>query len=132
MLEPPFDLRFTPLSKAYTFSLRCAAFRALHALNLPKNFLAEGTYAWVSGPTYESPAEGRLLRSAGVDVVGMSTVPEVVAAHHAGMDVLVLSLGTNPVIIPEEYRSAREAVNAEVSEQSKNPLSGEYRRNCIL
>ncbi|KAG9123984.1 hypothetical protein FRC07_013288, partial [Ceratobasidium sp. 392] len=48
ILEPPFDLRFTPLSKAYSFPLRCAAFRAAHALQLPKNFLAEGTYAWVS------------------------------------------------------------------------------------
>jgi len=115
VLEPPFNLRFTPLSKAYTFSLRCAAFRAAHALQLPKNFLAEGTYAWVSGPTYESPAEGRLLRAAGVDVVGMSTVPEVVAAHQAGLDVLVLSLGTNPVIIPEGYRSAREAVDAQIA-----------------
>ena len=118
VLEPPFDLRFTPLSKAYTFSLRCAAFRAARALGLPKNFLAEGTYAWVSGPTYESPAEGRFLRSVGVDVVGMSTVPEVVAAHQAGMDVLVLSLGTNPVIIPDGYRSAREAVEAEVSRRT--------------
>lgn len=115
VLEPPFDLRFTPVSKAYTFSLRCAAFRAAHALQLPKDFLAEGTYAWVSGPTYESPAEGRLLRAAGADVVGMSTVPEVVAAHQAGLDVLVLSLGTNPVIIPEGYRSAREAVDAEIA-----------------
>ncbi|KAG8747794.1 hypothetical protein FRC10_011239 [Ceratobasidium sp. 414] len=115
VLEPPFDQRFTPLSKAYSFPLRCAAFRAAHALKLPRDFLAEGTYAWVSGPTYESPAEGRLLRSAGVDVVGMSTVPEVVAAHQAGMGVLVLSLGTNPVIIPEGYRSAREAVEAEIA-----------------
>ncbi|CAE6438832.1 hypothetical protein ACGC1H_006939 [Rhizoctonia solani] len=122
VLEPPFDLRFTPLSKAYTFSLRCAAFRAAHALGLPKNFLAEGTYAWVSGPTYESPAEGRFLRSAGVDVVGMSTVPEVVAAHQAGMDVLVLSLGTNPVIIPDGYRSAREAVEAELAGKPLPPV----------
>ncbi|KAF8706164.1 hypothetical protein RHS03_04826, partial [Rhizoctonia solani] len=119
VLDPPFNLRFTPLSRAYTFSLRCAAFRAAHALGLPKDFLAEGTYAWVSGPTYESPAEGKFLRSAGVDVVGMSTVPEVVAAHQAGMDVLVLSLGTNMVIIPDGYRSAKEAVDAEIA---GNPL----------
>ncbi|KAG8681395.1 hypothetical protein FRC09_017518, partial [Ceratobasidium sp. 395] len=93
-----------------------------HALQLPKSFLAEGTYAWVSGPTYESPAEGRFLRSAGVDVVGMSTVPEVVAAHQAGLGVLVLSLGTNPVIIPEGYRSAREAVEAEIAGKPLPPV----------
>ncbi|QRV94267.1 5'-methylthioadenosine phosphorylase [Ceratobasidium sp. AG-Ba] len=122
VLEPPFQLRFTPLSKAYTFSLRCTAFRAAHDLKFPKNFLAEGTYAWVSGPTYETPAEGRFLRSAGVDVVGMSTVPEVVAAHQAGMDVLVLSLGTNAVVIPEGYRSAREAVDAEIAGKPLPPV----------
>lgn len=48
----------------------------------------------------------------------MSTVPEVVAAHQAGLDVLVLSLGTNAVVIPEGYRSAREAVDAEVTSPS--------------
>ncbi|QRV79629.1 5'-methylthioadenosine phosphorylase [Ceratobasidium sp. AG-Ba] len=122
ILEAPFQLRFTPLSKAYTFSLRCAAFRAAHALKFPKDFLAEGTYAWVSGPTYETPAEGRFLRAAGVDVVGMSTVPEVVAAHQAGMDVLVLSLGTNAVVIPEGYRSAREAVDAEIAGKPLPPV----------
>ncbi|KAF8609015.1 inosine guanosine and xanthosine phosphorylase family protein [Ceratobasidium sp. AG-I] len=122
VLAKPFDLRFTPLSKAYTFPLRCAAFRAAHALNFPSDFLAEGTYAWVSGPTYETPAEGRLLRAAGADVVGMSTVPEVVAAHQAGLDVLVLSLGTNAVVIPEGYRSAREAVDAEIAGKPLAPV----------
>lgn len=45
----------------------------------------------------------------------MSTVPEVIAARQAGMEVMVLSLVTNPVVIPEGYRSAREVVEAEVS-----------------
>lgn len=116
MLGPPFDTRFVPVSSAYSFELRKAVFKAAHDLQFPSHFLAEGTYAWVSGPTYESPAEGRLLRAAGADVVGMSTVPEVVAAKQAGMDVVVLSLVTNPVVIPETYRSARAEVEAEVSE----------------
>ena len=77
--------------------------------------LAEGTYAWVSGPTYETPAEGRFLRAAGADVVGMSTIPEVVAAREMGIEVCVLSLVTNAVVIPEGYRSVREEVEAEVS-----------------
>lgn len=117
VLAPPFDTRFVPVSSAYSFELRKAVFKAAHDLQFPSHFLAEGTYAWVSGPTYESPAEGRLLRAAGADVVGMSTVPEVVAAKQAGMDVVVLSLVTNPVVIPETYRSARAEVEAEVSER---------------
>ncbi|KAG9015617.1 phosphatidyl inositol kinase [Tulasnella sp. 427] len=115
VLAPPFDTRFVPVSSAYSFELRKAVFKAAHDLQFPSHFLAEGTYAWVSGPTYESPAEGRLLRAAGADVVGMSTVPEVVAAKQAGMEVVVLSLVTNPVVIPETYRSARAEVEAEIA-----------------
>jgi len=79
--------------------------------------LVEGTYAWVSGPTYETPAEGRLLRNAGADVVGMSTIPEVVAARDEGLGVLVLSLVTNKVVIPDGYRDIRAEVEAEVSQR---------------
>lgn len=68
----------------------------------------------MSGPTYESPAEGKFLRGAGADVVGMSTVPEVVAAREEGVKVLALSLVTNAVVIPEKYRSIKEEVQAEV------------------
>lgn len=71
-----------PQSKAYSFELRKETFRAAHELGFPRDALAEGTYAWVSGPTYETPAEGRFLRAAGADVVGMSTVPEVVCSYH--------------------------------------------------
>jgi len=114
-LPPPFSTRFLPLSQAYSHTLRKHAFRAAHTLSLPRSALAEGTYAWVSGPTYETPAEGRMLRNAGGDVVGMSTVPEVVAAKHAGMEVLVLSLVTNAVVIPERYVSPREEFEAELA-----------------
>lgn len=106
--------RFLPLSDAYSTSLRRLAFMAAHELNLDTAALAEGVYAWVSGPTYESPAEGRFLRKAGADVVGMSTVPEVLAAREEGMNVMVLSLVTNFVVIPDKYRSIREEVEAEV------------------
>lgn len=76
--------------------------------------MQEGTYAWVGGPTYETPAEGRFLRDAGADVVGMSTVPEVVVAKDEGMEVLVLTLVTNFVVIPPSYWSIKEEVEAEV------------------
>ncbi|CAA7268811.1 unnamed protein product [Cyclocybe aegerita] len=106
--------RFLPLSDAYSPALRRLAFLAAYHLQLEESALAEGTYAWVSGPTYESPAEGRFLRRAGADVVGMSTVPEVLAAREEGLNVMVLSLVTNFVVIPETYRSIREEVLAEL------------------
>ena len=106
--------RFLPLSDSYSPSLRRLAFLAAHHLKLPDSALAEGVYAWVSGPTYETAAEGRFLRNAGADLVGMSTVPEVLAAREQGLNVMVLSLATNFVVIPETYRSIREEVRAEV------------------
>ena len=112
-MSPNFP-RFLPLSDSYSPSLRRLAFLAAHHLKLPDSALAEGVYAWVSGPTYETPAEGRFLRNAGADLVGMSTVPEVLAAREQGLNVMVLSLATNFVVIPETYRSIREEVRAEV------------------
>jgi len=114
-LTSPTHQRFIPLSDAYSPSLRRLVFLAAHHLSLDPSALAEGTYAWVSGPTYETPAEGRFLRLAGADVVGMSTVPEVLAAREAGLNVMALSLVTNAVVIPEGYRSIREEVLAELA-----------------
>ncbi|KAK7449234.1 Purine nucleoside phosphorylase [Stygiomarasmius scandens] len=118
LLGPQIDSsysRFIPLSDAYSRPLRRLLFLAAHQLAVDRNALAEGVYAWVSGPTYETPAEGKLLRAAGADVVGMSTVPEVLAAREEGMDVMVLSLVTNMVVIPEKYASVREEVEAELA-----------------
>lgn len=106
--------RFLALSDAYSTSLRRLLFLAAHQLSISKSALAEGTYAWVSGPNYETPAEGIFLRSIGVDVVGMSTVPEVLIAREEGLKVMVLSLVTNLVVIPPSYKSIREEVEAEV------------------
>lgn len=86
----------------------------MHDLGYELDDFAEGTYAWVSGPTFESPAEGRFLRTAGADVVGMSTIPEVLAAKEEKLEVIALSLVTNFVVIPDTYRSMKAEVQAEV------------------
>jgi purine-nucleoside phosphorylase len=61
-----------------------------HALTfptLPLQYMRRGTYAFVAGPSYETPAECKTLQLTGSDAVGMSTVPEVIVAHHCGMEV---------------------------------------------
>ncbi|GAA6024137.1 hypothetical protein JCM10207_001595 [Rhodosporidiobolus poonsookiae] len=108
--------RFPPMSDAYDLPLRLSAFRAAHDLGFAPGTLKEGVYAWVAGPTYETRAEQRFLRAAGADVVGMSTVPEVIAARHCGLRVLVLSLVTN-LVAAAPYRYAEDIVAAEISGQ---------------
>src|SRR5690606_27138108 len=73
--------------------------------------LEEGVYAGVPGPSYETPAEIRMLRTLGADAVGMSTIPEVIAARHLGMGVLGLSCITNPAAgVRPEHRVSHEEV----------------------
>jgi purine-nucleoside phosphorylase len=84
--------RFPDLSAAYDPALRALA----RAVALERKLtLREGVYVAVPGPNLETAAEYRLLRALGADVVGMSTVPEVIAAVHAGMRVLGLSIITD-------------------------------------
>jgi len=85
--------RFPPLAKAYDAGLRVLA--RTTAAKWPEMTLHEGVYAQVAGPSYETGAELRFLRTAGADAVGMSTAPEVVVARHMGMRVLGISLITN-------------------------------------
>jgi len=112
--------RFLPTSNAYSVALRRLLFLTARKHGVPSEALAEGIYAWVSGPTYESPAEGRMLRAAGADVVGMSTVPEILAANEEGMEAMAISLVTNFVVIPDKYRSIRDEVDAELAGKPMN------------
>jgi purine-nucleoside phosphorylase len=80
--------RFPDMSQAYDRALGGQARHVAAVSGIP---LREGVYAALSGPSFESPAELRFLRIAGADAVGMSTVPEVITARHAGLRVLGLS-----------------------------------------
>lgn len=84
--------RFPPMAGAYSPRLNLLAVTAAEELGMD---LAEGVYAAVLGPSYETPAEVRALRALGADAVGMSTVPEVIAGVHAGMEVAGFSLIAN-------------------------------------
>ncbi|MFK7696514.1 purine-nucleoside phosphorylase [Paenibacillus sp. HJGM_3] len=87
-----FGVRFPDMSQAYSERLRELAHTAASEEGIA---LREGVYAAMLGPSYETPAEIRMLRTLGADAVGMSTVPEVVAARHAGLEVLGISCITN-------------------------------------
>jgi purine-nucleoside phosphorylase len=84
---------FVPMRDAYDPELRSIALMA--AADTDVDLVAGGTYAWVRGPSFETPAEVAMLRGLGADIVGMSTVPEVIAARALGLRVLGLSLVTN-------------------------------------
>lgn len=84
---------FVDQSEVYSSELR-NLLRA-ESLELTGTKLAEGIYAWVNGPEYETPAEVRMLRTLGADAVGMSTVPEAIQARALGMRIVALSCLTN-------------------------------------
>lgn len=90
--DPELGPRFPDMQGAYDPELRALTHQAASSVGLS---LAEGVYAQMLGPTYETPAEVRMLATLGADLVGMSTVPEVVAARHMGVRVLGISCATN-------------------------------------
>lgn len=91
--EDRFGARFPDMTEAYSKRLREIADEAAAS---SKVAIAHGIYVAVHGPSYETPAEIRYLRTIGADAVGMSTVPETIVARHMGMEVLGISCITNP------------------------------------
>ena len=87
-----FGPRFPDMTEVYSSHLRGIADAAAKARGVP---VAHGIYAALHGPSYETPAEIRYLRTIGADAVGMSTVPEAIAARHMGIEVLGISCITN-------------------------------------
>jgi purine-nucleoside phosphorylase len=87
-----FGTRFPDMTAVYSESLRSLAQDEAADLSIP---LGSGVYMALPGPSYETPAEIRMLRTLGADVVGMSTVPEAIVARHTGMKVLAFAMVTN-------------------------------------
>lgn len=104
--------RFPDLSEGYDLEWRQKALPIAQEIGINPQ---EGVYAAMSGPSYESPAEIRFLRTIGADLVGMSTVPEVIVANHAGMRVLGISCVTNMAagILPQRLSHAEVMETAE-------------------
>ncbi len=86
------DARFVPMTEAHDPGYRAALHSAAAAEGIA---LPEGVYAWYSGPSFETPAEIRAIRTLGGDAVGMSTVPEVILARFLGLRVAAISTITN-------------------------------------
>jgi len=90
--DPRLGTRFPDMTEVYSQRLRAIAGEEAIRLGI---HLESGVYACMPGPSYETPAEIRALRSLGADVVGMSTAPEAIVARHAGIEVLALALVSN-------------------------------------
>jgi purine-nucleoside phosphorylase len=101
--DDQFGVRFPDMTEVYSSQLRAIADRAGKKINL---LLPHGIYVAVLGPSYETPAEIRYLRTIGADAVGMSTVPEAIVARHMQMDVLGISCITNMAagVLPQPLR----------------------------
>ena len=114
-----FGPRFPDMSCAFDKELRALAHECANEQGFA---LREGVYAQMTGPTYETPAEIRMMRTLGADAVGMSTVPEVIVARHGGMRVLGISCITNMAagILDQPLN------HAEVTETA-NRVKGQFR-----
>lgn len=131
--------RFPCTSDLYDVALQDIVVDVAQNLEFNQHLHLDGTYAFVSGPQYESKGECAMLKILGADAVGMSTVPEVLAAHHSGMAILCLSLITNKVVSfdePGKEETVKHANHAEVLQSVKGrgeqmvQLVGQVVRRC--
>jgi purine-nucleoside phosphorylase len=120
LIGEPTDARFVPMTEAYDTGLRAGLRAAAEAEGVA---LPEGVYAWYSGPSFETPAEIRAIRTLGADAVGMSTVPEVILARFLGLKVAAISTITNKAAglsdeqISHEHTKAMAPLGAEKLER---------------
>lgn len=108
-----FGPRFPPASQCYSKRLRTIVKDVATRLGF-NDFIQDGVYCFLGGPSFETVTECRFLKVAGVDATGMSTVPEVLVGNHCGMEVCGFSLITNKCVM--EYDSAQVANHEEVLE----------------
>lgn len=120
--DDKFGPRFPPMSKAYDRSLIKKAKQIAGKLGI-LDLIHEGVYTSVGGPNYETVAELRMLRTCGIDAVGMSTVHEVITAKHCDLTVFAFSLITNKCIT--DYDVQDEPSHAEVTD------CGKLREGCL-
>lgn len=90
--NPDLGVRFLDVSQVYNKTMRQIVIDTAKEQDIT---LRQGVYAWWTGPTYETPAEIRMIRTLGADAVGMSTVPEALIARHSGIDTIGISCLTN-------------------------------------
>ena len=90
--NPELGVRFLDVSEVYSKKLRSIVADVAKEMHIT---LRHGVYAWWTGPTYETPAEVRMIRVLGADAVGMSTVPEAIIARHSGIETVGISCLTN-------------------------------------
>lgn len=125
--DPRFGERFPDMTEVYSKRLRNAAKEEARRLGVQ---LVSAVYACLPGPSYETPAEIRMLRTLGADVVGMSTAPEAIVARQGGMEVLGLALVTNAAagVLPAPIR------HEDVLEAGRKatPMLGKLIRRVIL
>lgn len=112
--------RFPNLNDAYSSKLRSLAKRVARKEDLK---LKEGVYVATPGPMYETPAEIRAYRSMGADMVGMSTVPEVIAARHCGMEVVGISCITNMAAGIDPQAELAHSEVLETTENRREPFA---------
>ena len=116
--------RFPDMSEAYSKKYRDIARQTGSDMGLD---LVEGVYAALPGPSYETPAEIRYLRTIGADLVGMSTVPEAIAANHMGLKVLGISCVTNMAAGVTDQKLSHQEV-LETGERVKDTIAELLRR----
>jgi purine-nucleoside phosphorylase len=109
LIGEPTDARFVPMTDAHDPGLRAGLRAAAQAEGVA---LPEGVYAWYSGPSFETPAEIRAIRTLGGDAVGMSTVPEVILARFMGLKVAAISTVTNMAAGLSDERISHEHTKA--------------------
>lgn len=122
--DPDIGVRFPDMSDAYSERLRQIAQQEAKTLEIT---LQQGVYIGVLGPSYETPAEIRMMRGLGADAVGMSTVPDVIAARHAGLEVLGISCISNFAAGITKQKLSHEEVT-ETAERVKEHFIGLIRR----